>query len=149
MGSFSFLESMIVPFVTSSDIPRAYPTEINLKYLYSFQSFLFVFEKKWNCKNSEIRKRHIFIFYLFFHFSCFCLFCSKHYASQTSSSTPICLESTRRFQFCARSGWFGSRRANWFQILSSPLVSSFVVLLCRMDWCVNLPPILSLRLHTF
>ena len=57
---------MIVPFVTSCDIPRAYPTEINLKYLYSFQSFFFVFEKKWNSKNSEIRKLHIFIFYRFF-----------------------------------------------------------------------------------
>jgi hypothetical protein len=87
---------------------------------------------------------------LFFLFcSCFCLICPEHHASQASSFTPVCLAPLRRLQFGTGGRWFSPRRANWFKILSSSLLSSFMVLLCWMDWCVNLPPILRLCLHTF
>ena len=94
--------------------------------------------------------------YFFFSFSCFCLFCPEHYASQTSSPTRICSEGLGGVVLnCGRCSGLGARRrgprlgwTNRCPILPRSFVSSLVVILHGMGGCLDVPLVLRLCLYT-
>ena len=83
----------------------------------------------------------------FFYFRRFCICLPKHHASQASSHAGSTQWSRPKYFT-----WRGRpcfRWSNRCTIFRRSIISSFVVLLHRLGRCVNLPAILTLRLHAF
>ena len=89
----------------------------------------------------------IFKHYASFYFRRFCICLAEHHASQASSHAGSTQWSRPKYFT-----WRGRpcfRWSNRCTIFRRSIISSFVVLLHRLGRCVNLPAILTLRLHAF
>lgn len=76
--------------------------------------------------------------------SCFWLLCSQHNEGQKNALASLSFLN----KYSPRCRWFGSGWPNRLSILSSTIVSSFLVFLHRLGGCVNLPTLLNLCLYT-